>query len=149
MVSRLRFQLNSIDLIFRDAPEVTQGLLHAYGRDNDVTYLISKVKLPKIGKEDRKLFAERDVTGHITWEVGNKKITIGWSLGTRILHTIKSFFSKDYRDACQIKVIKKIEQITKAYFIFDKSLENATVEINKIFTEYTQRLNNRKEVKTL
>ncbi len=106
--------LNSIDLVFRDKSEIDipvmkQGLLQVYGKDNDVSYLITKVKLSK------EITVDRDVDGHLTWNVGGKVLKIGSSFWVRVKHAIKSFFSKAYTDAHQIKVSNKIKRVVRAY----------------------------------
>lgn len=118
-------KLNSIEEVFKgklrnDKTGVIDGLLKVYGKDNDVTYLVSKVKLPKEGKDGevklgKEISVERDVDGHLTWKVGTKDITIGSSWWTRFNHAVKSFFSNDYKVTHEIEVTQKIEKIRQAY----------------------------------
>ncbi len=107
-------QLNSIDLVFKDKIEsdsdhLVQGLLQVYGQDNDITYLITKIKLSK------DITVDRDVDGHLTWKIGDKELKIGSSFWSRTIHAIKSYFSKDYRNAHHLKVSDKITHVVKAY----------------------------------
>lgn len=113
-------QLNSIDLIFAgkkggDSVEINQGIMKAYGDDNDVTYLVSHVKLPKGDKEPKAITVDRDVDGHLTWKIGDKEVHLGSSWWVRVKHAIMSFFSKDYRVKHEIDVTRKIDRIRNAY----------------------------------
>ncbi len=113
-------QLNSIDLIFAgkkggDSVEINQGIMKAYGDDNDVTYLVSHVKLPKGDKEPKAITVDRDVDGHLTWKIGDKEVHLGSSWWVRVKHAIMSFFSKDYRIKHEIDVTRKIDRIRNAY----------------------------------
>lgn len=130
-------QLNSIDKVFLgrrggDNIEINQGILNVYGEDNDVTYLVTKVKLPKMGKEGKAISVERDVDGHLTWKVGDKEVTIGNSWWARFKHAFQSFFFSDYKVTYEIEVTKKIDRIRKAYAAcLDKETakENAAAKI--------------------
>ncbi len=113
-------QLNSIDQIFvgkngGDSIDINQGFLKVYGDDNDVTYLVSHVKLPKGDKEPKAITVDRDVDGHLTWKIGDKEVHLGSSWWVRVKLAIMSFFSKDYRIKHEIDVTRKIDRIRNAY----------------------------------
>lgn len=112
-------QLNSIDQVFKGRnagdSEINQGLLKVYGKDNDVTYLLTHIKLPKEGELGKAISVDRDKDGHLTWKIGDKEIAIGSSWWSRLKHNVKKFFSKTYSDSYDIKVTQKIDRIKIAY----------------------------------
>lgn len=128
-------QFNNIDKIFAgkkggDSIEINKGMLRGngkdvkgYGEDSDITYLVTYVKLPKIGKDGelkevkvgKEFSVERDADGHLTWKKGDKEIKLGSCRWEKFKHAVKMFFSSDYRVSYEIEVTKKIDVIRKAY----------------------------------
>ncbi len=108
-------QLNSIDQIFNGRSggdtAINTGLINGYGKDNDVTYLISHLK------KDDTITVDRDVDGHLSWKIGTTDVKIGSSWWTRVKHSVKKFFSAKYKDASDIKVMQNADKIRRAYAV--------------------------------